>query len=147
MKRKCVEKRNGGRAKSIRTPADAIMAVAVLAVSSDGKLVKKEMDSLRGILNANPLFEKVEDSIDYMGHVASVIAENERDVVLDRAAELLNPSLRETAYAWAVYMVASDRKFVSSEHGFLEVLRKKFGIHGMLVGKIKAVVPMLIRNR
>ena len=105
------------------------------------------MDSLRGILNANPLFEKVEDSIDYMGHVASVIAENERDVVLDRAAELLNPSLRETAYAWAVYMVASDRKFVSSEHGFLEVLRKKFGIHGMLVGKIKAVVPMLIRNR
>ena len=44
MKRKCVEKRNGGRAKSIRTPADAIMAVAVLAVSSDGKLVKKEMD-------------------------------------------------------------------------------------------------------
>ncbi|OGV67944.1 MAG: hypothetical protein A2283_12280 [Lentisphaerae bacterium RIFOXYA12_FULL_48_11] len=127
------------------TSADAVMAVAILAVSSDGKLAKREMDGLKVILASNPLFGNVEDSMDYMGYIASSVAEKGCDVILDMVTDLLTPSLRETAYAWAVYMVAADRKLVSPEHKFLEKLRKKLGIHVALVGKIKAVVPMLNR--
>jgi len=116
------------------TSADAVMAVAILAVSSDGKLAKREMDGLKVILASNPL-----------GYIASSVAEKGCDVILDMVTDLLTPSLRETAYAWAVYMVAADRKLVSPEHKFLEKLRKKLGIHVALVGKIKAVVPMLNR--
>jgi len=145
MKRRTNKNKCGCRKESLLTPADAVMAVAILAVSSDGRLANKEMEILNGVLFANPLFEKVENSLEYMARLASIIADNGRDTILEKVSELLSQSLRETAYAWAVYMVAADRKFVSPEHGFLEVLRKKFGIHVVLAGKIKAVVPMLNR--
>lgn len=57
------------------------------------------------------------------------------NAILEMATDLPSPSSRETAYAWAVYMVVSDRKLVSPEQKFLEVLRKKFGIHGALVNQ------------
>lgn len=135
----------GGDQDTMWNAPDAIMAVAILAVSADGKLKQKEMDGLAGVLAANPLFEDVENAKDYMGCIASVIMDRGRDEVLEEAAALLSPSLRETAYAWAVYMVSSDRKFVTGEHRFLEVLRKKLKIHGVLAGKINSVVPMLNR--
>ena len=135
----------GCQQETLLTPADAIMAVAIMAVSADGKLKKKEIEDLQGVLVSSPLFEEVEDAGDYMGCIASAIADKGRDAVLETAAALLTPSLRETAYAWAVYMVAADRKLVTPEHRFLEALRKKLGLHGVLAGKINAVVPMLNR--
>lgn len=137
----------GGTQETLLTPADAIMAVAILAVSSDGKLDSKEMAGLTGVLATNPLFAKVEDAWEYMACIASAIAEKGRDAVLENAADLLSPSLRETAYAWAVYMAAADHKFATQEHRFLEALHKKLGIHGVLAGKINAVVPMLGRAK
>ncbi len=131
--------------ETLLTPADAIMAVAILAVSADGKLKQKETDYLKGLVASSPLFGEVEDAGEYMGCVAAAIVDKGRDLVLERAADLLTPSLRQTAYAWAVYMVAADRKVVSPEHRFLETLRRKLGLHGVLAGKINAVVPMLIR--
>ncbi len=135
----------GGSQETLLSPADAIMAVAILAVSADGKLDDREIEDLKGVLVANPLFAGVKDPAEYMGCVAAAIADKGRDSVLERAAELLSSSLRETAYAWAVYMVAADGKVVPSEHRLLGELRKKFGIHGVLAGKINAVVPMLNR--
>lgn len=135
----------GCQQETLLNPADALMAVAILAVSSDGKLNDREIDNLKGVLVSSPLFGKVEDAGEYMGCIASAIADKGRDTVLERAAELLSPSLRETAYAWAVYMVATDRKVVAPEHKFLEALRRALGLHGVLAGKINAVVPMLNR--
>ena len=135
----------GCQQETLLTPADAIMAVAIMAVSADGKLKQKEIDCLKGVLVSNPLCEEVENAGDYMGCIAAAIADKGRDAVLETAAALLTPGLRETAYAWAVYMVAADRKLVTAEHRFLEALRKKLGLHGVLAGKINAVVPMLNR--
>lgn len=131
--------------ETLLSPADAVMAVAIMAVSADGKLSDKETANLKGVLVSSPLFFKVKDAAEYIGCVAAAIADKGRDAVLEKAAELLTPSLRETAYAWAVYMVATDRKFLPPEHKFLEVLRKKMGLHGVLAGKINAVVPMMNR--
>lgn len=124
---------------------DAMMAISILAISADGKLKEKEIDNLTGLVAANALFADVRNAKDYMGCIAAVIMDRGRDGVLEEAASLLSPSLRETAYAWAVYMAASDRKFDPAEHKFLQVLRKKLGIHGVLAGKINSVVPMLCR--
>ena len=151
MKQKIIKKKNidkkpcGCYRETLSTPADAIMAVAILAVASDGKLKKKEIDNLKEILISNPLFDKVEDAGEYMGCIAAAIVAEGRDSVLEASADLLSRSLRETAYAWAVYMVATDRKFVKPEHRLLEALRKKLGLHGELAGKINAVIPMLGR--
>lgn len=127
------------------TPADAVMAVAIMGVSADGRLKDREIDSLKSVLVSSPLFEEVGDAGEYMGCIAAAIADKGRDAVLEEAAALLTPGLRETAYAWAVYMVAADRKVVTAEHRFLGALRKKLGLHGVLAGKINAVVPMLNR--
>ncbi|PKM97221.1 MAG: hypothetical protein CVU79_09345 [Elusimicrobia bacterium HGW-Elusimicrobia-3] len=135
----------GCQQETLLSPADAVMAVAILAVSSDGKLKDKEINNIKGVLASSPLFVEVEDAGEYMGCIAAAITDKGRAAVLERAAELLTPSLRETAYAWAVYMVASDRKVVAPEHKFLEALRKALGLHGVLAGKINAVVPMLNR--
>ncbi|OIN99548.1 MAG: hypothetical protein COX65_05920 [Elusimicrobia bacterium CG_4_10_14_0_2_um_filter_56_8] len=137
----------GAAKEALLTPADAIMAVAILAVSSDGKLDKSEIYDLENVLIMNPLFKEVEDAGGYLSCIASAIANKGRGTVLKKAASLLSQSLRETAYAWAVHVAASDRKVVGAEHKFLSELRKELKIHGVLAGKINAVVPMLYRTK
>lgn len=128
-------------------PADAVMAVAIMAVSVDGKLDKREVETLEVVLSTNPLFAKVRDVREYMGCIAASIAGRGSGAILAEAARLLSPALRETAYAWAVYMIAADGKVVKPEHKFLAALRKALGLHGVLAGKINAVVPMLNRAK
>ncbi|OGR97923.1 MAG: hypothetical protein A2016_11735 [Elusimicrobia bacterium GWF2_62_30] len=135
----------GCEQEGLQSPADAVMAVAILAVSADGKLDKREINDLESVLASSPLFDEVENAREYMGCIAAAIQGLGRPEILRTAAKLLSPSLRETAYAWAVYMISSDRKMVKPEHKFLSVLRKDFGLHGVLAGKINAVVPMLNR--
>ncbi len=129
----------------LATSADAVLAIAMLTVLTDRKLHKKEAAFLKSMLGASPLFRSVADADSYISHIAVIIADTGADAVLDNAVRMLNASLRETAYAWAVCLVASDGKFVPAEHAFLGMLKKKLGLHGVLAGKIKAVVPMLVR--
>lgn len=134
-------------ARALATHADAMAALAIMAVLSDGKLRRREMDALKEMLFLSPLFHHISHADQYLRHIAAVVAGTEQNELLDRAAKLLSPRLREAAYAWAVYQVAADSKFAPDEHAFLNLLRKKLGLHGALSGKIKAVVPMLLRAR
>lgn len=129
------------------TAGDALLAVAILAVAADGKLDAQERSDLQGLLAANQMFGKVKDAKKYMNRVSSTVACKGRDAALIEATGLLSPGLRETAYAWAVYMIAADSKTVSPEHKFLSLVRRRFAIHGALTGKINAVVPMLRRPK
>lgn len=129
------------------TAGDALLAVAILAVAADGKLDAQERSDLQGLLAANQVFCKVKDAKKYMNRVSSTVACKGRDAALIEATGLLSPGLRETAYAWAVYMIAADSKTVNPEHKFLSLVRRRFAIHGALAGKINAVVPMLRRPK
>lgn len=146
MKAQSVRKNKKG-APALATPADAVLAIAIMTVLADGKLHRREMDFLKNMLFTSPLFDKVPQADMYLRGVAAAIAEAGRDKALEQAAALLGPTLRETAYAWAVYQVVADGKFVPDEYAFLALLKKKLGLHGALCGKIKAVIPMLVRVR
>lgn len=137
----------GGTQKTLLKPADALMAVAILAISSDGKLDDRELSLLERATASNKLFSGVKKPRDYMGCIAAAIVDKGRDAVLAEAAALLSPSLREAAYAWAVCMVSADGKTVPPEHRFLSVLRREMKLHGVLAGKINAVIPMLNRSK
>jgi len=141
------EKKSECYQQVLLTAGDAVMAVAILAVAADGKLDAQERSDLQSLLAANQVFGKVRDAKKYMNRVSSTVAGKGRDATLIEATGLLSPCQRETAYAWAVYMIAADRKTVSPEHKFLSLLRRRFAIHGALAGKINAVVPMLRRAR
>jgi len=133
--------------QSLLTPADAVMAVAVLAAGADGKPDERELSGLERALFASPVFAKVKNPVKYRCAIAAAIACKGREATLIEATGLLSPGLRETAYAWATYVIAADRKTVSPEHKFLSLLRRRFGIHGELAGKINAVVSMLHRAK
>ena len=132
---------------SLNSPADAAMALCVMAMASDGKLEKNELSRIDQMIALSPLFDGVRNARDYAACIAETISEKGRITVIEEAAELLPGRLAETAYAWAASMVMADGKVVSPEHKFLSSIRKALGVHGVLAGKINAVVAMLNRAR
>ena len=49
--------------QSLLTPADAVMAVAVLAAGADGKPDERELSGLERALFASPVFAKVKNPV------------------------------------------------------------------------------------
>lgn len=133
--------------KSLESPADAIMAICVLALASDGKVGKRELERMDHMLIMSPLFSGVKSAREYAACVAEAVEGKGRGEVISEAAALLSARLAETAYAWAVQMALADSKTVSPEHKFLSEIRKALGIHGVLAGKINAVTAILNRAK
>lgn len=132
---------------SLTSPADAVMALCVMALASDGKLGKHELSRLDQMIALSPLFDGVMNARDYAACISETIAEKGRAAVVEEAAGLLTGGLAETAYAWVASMVIADGKAVSPEHKFLSSIRKALGVHGVLAGKINAVVAILNRAK
>ncbi len=137
----------GRSQSSLTSPADAVMAVCVLAMASDGRLSKAELARIDQMIAMSPLFDGVMSARDYAACISEAIAKKGHAAVIEEAAELLPGRLAETAYAWAAHMVMADGKAVSPEHKFLSSIRKALGVHGVLAGKINAVVAILNRAK
>lgn len=137
----------GGTQKSLGSAADAIMALCFLALASDGKVNKRELERLDHMLIMSPIFTGVKSAREYAACVAEAVEGKGRSEVISEAAALLSAKLSETAYAWAVQVVLADNKTVSPEHKFLSEIRKALGIHGVLAGKINAVTAILNRAK
>ena len=123
------------------------MAIALSAVASDGKLNKPEVEKLRMMPFLCPLFKDVEYVDPYILAVARFVGTNDTQKVLEASAKVLTPSLKETAFAWAVQMVHADGKVVPQEHKLLNQIIQALGLNGELAGKIRAIVPMLSRTK
>lgn len=131
--------------KALKSPADAVMAICILALASDGKLGKRELERMDHVLIMSPLFTGVKSAREYAACVAEAVGGKGRGEVIAEAAAILSKRLAETAYAWAAQMAMADGKVVSPEHKFLSEIRRALGIHGVLAGKIKAVAAILNR--
>lgn len=127
------------------TKADALMAVAVAAAAADGRLRQRELERLRLMLHISPMFRGVLDADGYIESVARDLQSLGLQRFVERAADSLEPRLRETAYAWASDVVRSDRSVDADEDRFLESLRRVLHIHPALASKIRAVTA--IRGR
>lgn len=127
------------------TPAQALMAVAVMAAESDGKIAQRELGRLRSMFHEHGLFAPVEHADTFISDRMSDIRRHGRDFTLDACGRALSPRMRETAYAWAVSVVQSDGGHHQTEHAFLNVLSRRFRIAGPLAAKIRAVVAIFRR--
>ncbi len=132
---------------SLHSKADAICAVLVLAMSSDGKIKDREMKHLEETLRINPLFSKIKNYKKYIACIAESIYSRGRESTIESVKSILDKRFRETAYAMSVQMVMSDGKTVPSEHKFLDKIMRELNIHGVLAGKIKSVVAILKRTK
>lgn len=137
----------GGSHRTLRSQSDAVMAICVLALASDGKLDKRELSRIDTMVAMNPLFDRVKSAREYAACVAEAVEGKGRAEVIAEAASLLSARLSETAYAWAAQIALADGKVLPGEHKFLSDIRKALKVHGVLAGKINAVAAILNRSK
>ncbi|MCX7911105.1 MAG: tellurite resistance TerB family protein [Endomicrobia bacterium] len=137
-----------GKSKSstISTIEDAIMALAILAVSSDGRINKKEVEMLERMISFSPLFRGVKSIDSYIECVYNIVLQKTRDEVIKESISIIPENLRPTLYGWLYIMIKSDKGISQLEHKFLDEIFKNLNINGTLAGKIKAVCEILIRK-
>lgn len=127
------------------TKADAVMGIAMAAAAADGRLRRREVERLRLMAHISPLFRSIPDVDSYMEGLARELRAAGVPAFVARAADSLEPRLRETAYAWSAEIVRADESVSAEEHDYLENLRRTLGIHTALASKIRAVTA--IRGR
>ncbi|MFH2202315.1 MAG: tellurite resistance TerB family protein [Elusimicrobiota bacterium] len=131
----------------VKNEADALMVLAICAMTMDGKLAPRKMFCLRMLAYQSPLYDNADSVDDYVLALYKVVSKNGLEAVVDRAVALLPARMRETAYAWAADVVHADGKVMPSEHSFLGLLRARLGIHGKLAGKLAAASAIRHRSR
>ncbi|MGC8728268.1 MAG: tellurite resistance TerB family protein [Elusimicrobiales bacterium] len=147
-KNKCACCSSVGKINKIKAVEDAVMALCVLAISSDGEVNSKEMDSLYKILSVSPIFKNSKKTKeDYINCVLSSIAHRTRGEVISECVKTIPQKLRATAYAWIYFALKSDKEVIHPEHKFLDEITKHFKLPGALAGKIKAVVEIISRDK
>lgn len=130
----------------ISTIEDAVMALSILAISSDGKITKKEVDMLEKMMSISPLFDGIKPVKLYIECIYNLVLSKTRDEVIKECVSIIPENLRPTLYGWIYMMVKSDESVTQTENRFLDEVFKELKINGKLAGKIKAVCEILIRK-
>ncbi|MEQ1917840.1 MAG: tellurite resistance TerB family protein [Elusimicrobiota bacterium] len=124
------------------SPAMAVMSVAVLAMASDGRWKKQEIESLRAMAYQQPLFRDIPSVEKFIGSRTADLRAVGAKVLLEDCRKALTPRMRETAYAWAVELIQADASVVAEEHAFLQELAAKFEIPGALARMLLAAAAI-----
>lgn len=132
----------------IKTPADALMAVAAMAISVDGCADDCEVQRLKAMAYMNPLYEDFasDELEEYIRSIAAKMPGLSYGETLNRCAETLPPHLKETAYAWAVEMAAANGTLALAEDRMLHDLRAIFGITPAFSQAVDTAIMALLRN-
>ena len=115
---------------------DALIYVMVLAAAVDRRMSDRELKMIGAITGSLPVFADFdrERLVQVAQDCAAVVdQENGVEAVLDMVQAALPQHLRETAYALACDVSASDRRIGAEEMRFLDIVRRRLGV-GRLAG-------------
>lgn len=117
--------------RSTISPHTALIYVMVIAAVADEAIKDSEYRTIDSLVRALPVFQGYD--IDHAnvaaGDCSSLLDQDDGiDTVLGLVDEALPEELRETAYALACDVVASDGKADQSELRWLEMLRHALGV-------------------
>jgi hypothetical protein len=121
------------------------MSVALLAMAADGYWSSRELERLRLMACTQPLFRDVPSVSKFISDRTADLRAVGAEVLLESCCRALTPSLRETAYAWAVEIVQADGAVVAKKHAFLSMLAAKFAVSDTLARSVQTVTD--IRRR
>ncbi|MEM6680052.1 MAG: tellurite resistance TerB family protein [Pseudomonadota bacterium] len=107
-------------------PQDALIAVMIAVAAADEKITDSELDWISGTVNQLPVFENFDN--DRIRNVSALVAdlleeEDGLDALIGLVEDALPDHLRETAYALACDVAASDGAVDETEMKLLEMLR------------------------
>jgi tellurite resistance protein len=125
--------------------AQAVMSIAVIAATSDGKLSPLELNRLRCLAGDHPLFSRLVNSELFISDCAQDIRSAGVDAVISKCEKALSQRMQQTAFAIAVDLVQVDGSQHQTEHQLLKKIVSAFNLPGPLVRKIHAVTE--IRQR
>ena len=133
--------------KDVLSPAEAVVAITLGAIASDGYISEEEVHRVSAILSRMKLFQSyANDGIVGMFDKLLNLLRSEGIDSLFRAAQASLPeNLRESAFALATDMVLADGVVTREEQDFLNDLYHCLGIASDVANQIVQVI--LIKNR
>ncbi len=104
----------------------AIMAIVIAAIKADGHISSEEVQRLRAMCALSPIFASNSSDQDTANiQFADTMTDQLGAAAVAKAAAVLSPALRETAFAFATDMVLADGVLGPSEERFVDELAKK----------------------
>lgn len=113
-----------GRGDDVNDVPTAVMTPIVAAMLADGRVDEDEVLHVETICATSPVFER-NSSVQnerLILHVTRMIEDKGAEAMCRKAAITLSPSLRETAFMYALRVVFSDGYVGETEHDVIENL-------------------------
>lgn len=135
-----------GGVQNALNPAEALAAIALIAVAPDGNLSQKQVRDISFTLSHLKLLNSYSEDqmLSMFDNASGIIRYEGVNNLFDAAKDSLSEDLRETAFAVATDLVLTDGILVE-EQDFLRELYQALHIQGEIGQKIIEV--MLIKNR
>lgn len=122
------------------TPHDALIYAMVMASAVDRTMSDGELSRIGEIVQHLPVFDGFESDrlIAVAQDCTALVSGNEGlDIALETIRDTLPPRLRDTAYALAVEIVATDRRVVAEEVRLLQLLRARLSLDKLTCAAIE----------
>lgn len=129
-------------------PPKAIMTILIAAIKADGAVASEEVALLRGLCIRSPLFSaNTAAQDDALIEFADKVTDQFEGGAVKLAGDALPPSLRETAFAFALAcdLLIADGVVGSTEDRFLTTLSGALQVPGDVVQSV--IQCALIRHR
>ncbi|MFO1186008.1 MAG: tellurite resistance TerB family protein [Alphaproteobacteria bacterium] len=126
---------------SVVSPHTAIIYVMVTVSAADAKMTDRELRTIGDIVRTLPVFRGFDqEKLMRAAHECADILAEEKDglrTVFALAREALSVPLRETAYACAVEVAASDDRINREEMRILELVRDGLHVDRLIASAIE----------
>jgi hypothetical protein len=121
------------------TVHEALIWVMVTTSASDHQMTEHELEVIGGLVQSLPVFEGFGGDLSAIADacVGNLGAADGLDQILDAVAAALPPPLRETAYALAVEVAATDVQARQGELAFLAMLDDRLELPKLSVAAIE----------
>ncbi|MFH2204976.1 MAG: hypothetical protein ABIJ96_17845 [Elusimicrobiota bacterium] len=128
MNEKTRARSNPAATEGLRSDADALMTIAIMAASAKGGMEMRKLTRLQALARHSPEFRHLQDVSTYVCIMVGKTARDNKTAALQRSVATLSSSLRKKAYAWARAMTSDSETESEDEGEFLNVLRRRLKI-------------------
>ncbi|MCU0831219.1 MAG: tellurite resistance TerB family protein [Rhizobiaceae bacterium] len=125
---------------SLKPHHDALLKLMLVMSAADGRQRDRELKQVADLVSSLPMFRSVtaDDLVQALRRTDALLDEADGiDNVVAAAAEALTPPMRETAYALAVEVAASDLSASDEELRLLELLRDTLDLDPLVTAAIE----------
>ena len=128
---------------------DALIKIMSVMAAADGAVSDRELRVIADLVRHLPVFTGVtaEELVRSSQDAGALLADDEGlDRLVDEACAILPDPLRQTAYALAVEVAATDLRATQEELHLLEFLRDRLNLDPLLAAAIEASARVRFRR-